>query len=339
MQRSSDQPTIDHGRPPWRRQSSRTAAGRARLRLIRYTFRITVSDIPLDWLLDADPSIRWQVMRDLTESPPEEIAKERSRVATEGWGARLLDLQAHDGQWGGGAYSPKWISTTYTLLLLRHLGIDPEDARVATDLVEAHVRMGQRELHFFEYLGESCISGMVLALASYFREPDPDRIEWFLDEQKDDGGWNCAEDSDRSSFNTTISVLEGLIEHERAVGGDDAIAEARARAHEYLLERRLMYSLSTGELINERWLLMSFPPRWFYDILRALDYLATAGAEPDERGEEAIEIVRSKRRKDGTWPLQGRHAGKEHFTMETPGKPSRWNTLRVLRVLDWYEDA
>ncbi len=277
-------------------------------------------------------------MRDLTDSSPNAIAAERSRVANEGWGASLLDLQADDGQWGGGVYSPKWISTTYTLLLLRHLGIDPQDPRVgaATDLVAEHIRMGKRELPFFAYLGETCISGMVLALESYFREPDRSRVGWFLDEQKDDGGWNCALESNRSSFNTTISVLEGLLEFERAVGGDGAVAEARTRAQEYLLERRLMRSLSTGELINERWLLMSFPPRWFYDVLRALDYLATAGTEPDERCEEAIDVVRSKRRKDGTWPLQGRHAGKEHFSMEAPGKPSRWNTLRVVRVLDWY---
>jgi hypothetical protein len=302
---------------------------------------ITISDIDLDWLLDADPSIRWQVMRDLTDSEPAAIAAERARVAGEGWGARLLDLQTPDGQWGGGAYSPKWISTTYTLLLLRHLGIDPDDPKMrrATDLVAERVRMSPRKLPFFEYLGETCISGMVLALESYFREADPSRIDWFFEQQKSDGGWNCALDSDRSSFNTTISVLEGLLEYERAVGGDRAVTEARARAQEYLLERRLMYSLSTGDLINERWLLMSFPPRWFYDVLRALDYLATAGVEPDERCEDAIEVVRSKRRKAGTWPLQGRHAGKEHFTMEAAGKPSRWNTLRVLRVLDWHTSS
>lgn len=297
-------------------------------------------DIPLDWLLDADPAIRWQVMRDLTESSPDDIATERARVANEGWGARLLDLQAGDGQWGGGAYTPKWISTTYTLLLLRHLGIDPDDERVkaATGLVADRVRMGRRDLPFFDYRGETCISGMALALSSYFRGRDEAGVEWFFDEQKDDGGWNCEVSSSRSSFNTTISVLEALLEYERSVGGDPAVASARERAHEYLLERRLMYSLSTGELINKRWLLMSFPPRWFYDVLRALDYLADAGVGPDERCAEAIEIVRSKRRKDGTWLLQGRHPGKEHFAMEEgAGKPSRWNTLRAVRVLQWHE--
>lgn len=292
----------------------------------------------LDWLLDADPAIHWQVMRDLTDASPDDIAKERARVATEGWGARLLELQSGDGNWGGGAYSPKWISTTYTLLLLRHLGIDPGDerVRVATDRVREKVRMGRQDLPFFEYVGETCISGMALALNSYFREAEGARVEWFLENQKADGGWNCEVGSTRSSFNTTISVLEGLLEYERADDEDREISEARHRAHEFLLERRLMYRLSDGELINKRWLLLSFPPRWFYDVLRALDYLADAGTEPDERCDDAIEVVRGKQRKDGTWPLQGRHPGKEHFTMEQTGKPSRWNTLRALRVLDWY---
>ncbi|MFP3882551.1 MAG: hypothetical protein ACLFRT_08220 [Actinomycetota bacterium] len=296
------------------------------------------SDARLDWLLDADPSIRWQVMRGLTDTSPGDIAKERARVATEGWGTRLLGLQSGDGNWGGGAYSPKWISTTYTLLLLRHLGIDPGDERVraATDRVQEKIRVGRADHPFFEYIGETCISGMVLALNSYFREAEGARIEWLLENQKTDGGWNCATGSTRSSFNTTISVLEGLLEYERAVDGDRNVSEARDRAHDYLLERQLMYRLSDGELINKRWLLLSFPPRWFYDVLRALEYLADARTEPDERCAEAIEVVRSKQRKDGTWPLQGRHPGKEHFVMEPSGKPSRWNTLRAIRVLDWY---
>lgn len=280
-------------------------------------------------------------MRDLTTSSPEDIAAERARVADEGWGARLLGLQAGNGQWGGGSYSPKWVSTTYTLLLLRHCGVDPTDPKVekAIELVREQVTLSPRRIPFFEYLGETCISGMVLALCSYFRSGEGARIEWFLDEQKDDGGWNCDLESSRSSFHTTISVLEGLVEYERATGALPDVTEARNRAHDYLLERRLMYSLSTGEIVNRKWLLMSFPPRWFYDILRGLAYLAEAGVKPDERCSDAVEIILSKRRKDGTWPLQGRHPGKEHFTMETAGRPSRWNTLRVLRVLGWYEDA
>jgi len=298
----------------------------------------------LDWLLASDPAIRWQVMRDLTREPASRVASERAGVAGEGWGARLLALQTEDGQWGGGVYSPKWISTTYTLLLLRHLGVDPDDARVraAIDLVRDRVVMGGRNRPFFDYSTELCITGMALALGSYFLDdagsmPQP---EVLLGRQKEDGGWNCHVSSDRSSFNTTISVLEGLLEHERAIGGNPDLAEARGRAHEYLLERRLMYSLRTGELINPRWLLMSFPPRWFYDVLRTLDYLRDAGTDPDPRAGEAIAVIEDKQRKDGRWPLQNRHPGKEHFAMEEgSGKPSRWNTLRALRVLRWYRGA
>jgi hypothetical protein len=298
----------------------------------------------LDWLLDSDPAIRWQVMRDLTDAGTKQVEAERSRVAREGWGARLLDLQAEDGMWGRGSYSPKWISTMYTLLLVRHLGIDPDDQRVraAIDLVEDHVIMGGRDRPFFDYATEVCMAGMAVALGSYFLE-DPHGLPqpaYLLGRQRADGGWNCQVSSDRSSFHTTISVLEGLLEYEKAVGGSPTLAEARAKAHEYLLERRLMYSLTTGELINPRWLLMSFPPRWFYDVLRALDYLREAGVQPDPRCDEAIEVIRSKERQDGMWPLQNRHPGKVHFEMEEgSGKPSRWNTLRAMRVLRWHQGA
>jgi len=302
---------------------------------------VDADDPMLDWLLDSDPAIRWQVLRDLTHEPTAHIATERARVAREGWGARLLGLQTDDGQWGGGVYSPKWVSTTYTLLLLRHLGIDPDEGRVraAIELVRDGVVMGGKDRPFFDYATEVCITGMALALGSYFLDdvgsmPQP---EFLLGRQKEDGGWNCHVSSGRSSFHTTISVLEGLLEYELAVGGDATLAEARGRAHEYLLERRLMYSLHSGELINTRWLLMSFPPRWSYDVLRGLDYLRDAGTTPDSRAGEAIEVIEGKRRKDGRWPLQNRHPGKEHFAMEEgSGKPSRWNTLRALRVLRWY---
>lgn len=295
----------------------------------------------IDWLLGGDPAIRWQVTRDLTEATSTEVEAERARVAHEGWGKRLLDLQPDDGQWGGGVYSPKWISTTYTLLLIRHLGIDPHDPRMrgAIELVRDRITMGGRDRPFFEYATEVCVTGMVLALGSYFLEDarGMSQPEFLLERQRDDGGWNCRVSSDRSSFHTTISVLEGLLEYEHTTGGNADLAEARSRAHEYLLRRRLMYSLSTDELINKRWLLMSFPPRWHYDVIRGLDYLREAGVAPDERWEEAISVIRSKR-KDGRWPLQNRHAGKEHFQMEEgSGKPSRWNTLRALRVFQWHD--
>lgn len=224
--------------------------------------RITVRH----WLLDSDASIRWQVMRDLTDEPTKAAAAERTRVAREGWGARLLLLQADDGQWGGGAYSPKWTSTTYTLLLLRHLGLDPtsSQSRHAVDKVRQNVVMGRAQWPFFEYRGETCITGMCLALAAYFRvagEASDRVVDWILDEQLTDGGWNCdtMNGSVRASFNTTISVLEGLLEYERAGGNNGSVAEARSRAHEYLLERRMFRSLRSGEVVNPRWKLFSVP--------------------------------------------------------------------------------
>lgn len=297
-----------------------------------------------DWLLEGDPSIRWQVMRDLADEPADRVATERARVTYQGWGARLLALQGVDGQWGGGAYSPKWTSTTYTLLLLRHLGLDPTSgpARAAVGRVREQVVMGRAEWPFFAYRGETCVTGMCLALAAYFGEAgeaSDQVVDWLLTEQLKDGGWNCdtVNGSKRSSFNTTISVLEGLLEYERAKGSSIApVNAARTRANEYLLERRMVRSLGTGEVINPRWKLFSFPPRWHYDVLRGLDYLRDAGVPADDRCAEAVALVEKKRAPDGSWPLQNHYQGREHFRMEAgSGKPSRWNTLRALRVLRW----
>lgn len=292
----------------------------------------------IDWLLEGDPAIRWQVMRDLTDAAPEQVARERAKVSRIGWGAALVDRQEDDGQWGGGTYSPKWVSTTYTLLQLRDLGPDPEDPAVgeAVEKVRENVEFGPRR-PFFEYLNETCVVGIVLALGSYYRVADgPDRqVERLADQQLEDGGWNCEAPmrSTRSSFNTTILALEGLLEYQRTTGV--STARLRQPAEEYLLDRRLFRSLSTGDVIKSRWRLFSFPTRWHYDVLRGLDYLRDAGVAVDSRWDEAIDLVESKRDRQGRWPLQNRHTGREHFVMEEPGKPSRWNTLRALRVLRW----
>ncbi|KRE29568.1 hypothetical protein [Agromyces sp. Soil535] len=299
-----------------------------------------------EWLLDSDPSIRWQVMRDLTDEPAEIVATERARIAAQGWGARLLTLQGDDGQWGGGTYSPKWISTTYTLLLLRLLGLDPasEEARAAVDRVRDGVTWGRGGRRpFFAGATEPCVNGMVLAISAYFgvTGANTDRpLERLLGEQLDDGGWNCEAPlhSRRSSFHTTILVLEGLLEVEHSVARDPAIASALARGEEYLLERRLFRSLSTGAVVKPTWMLFSFPPQWHFDVLRGLEYFRSAGAPPDPRCAEAIELVHDRRRSDGRWPLQHTHRARTHFEMEEgDGRPSRWNTLRALRVLRWYE--
>ena len=303
----------------------------------------------MQWLLDSDPSIRWQVMRDLTEGPDEIVAAERSRVASEGWAARLLALQGPDGNWGDGISKRKWESTLYTLLLLRAMGLDStsEQARRAVGLVRDKFTWGPEfsDASFFEGEVEPCINGGVLALGAYFGEASDRLVDRLLGEQLEDGGWNCeAPKSRRSSFHTTICVLEGLLEHEKAKGATAAVTEARIRGQEYLLERRIFRRLSTGEVVERKWTHFSFPTNWHYDVLRGLDYLRSASVEPDERVAEAVELVATTRQQDGRWPLHYPHPDPPrrwsypvNFDMESgEGKASRWNTLRALRVLDWY---
>jgi len=294
----------------------------------------------IDWLLDSDPSIRWQVMRDLTDARPEEVAAERAKVAVEGWGARLLSLQAPDGKWGGGAALPGWTSTNHTLWLLRVMGIDPANARVrrAVALVRERVRWEYDDLRFFDGEVEPCINGTAVMVGSYFGEDVSRIVERLLGEQMADGGWNCEQErgSTRGSFDTTIRVLEGLLEYERATAGSAPVTKARERGERYLLERRLLRRLSTGEVIDPTYTQFSFPPGWHYDVLRGLDYLRAASTKPDDRVSEAIGIVEAKRDASGRWPLEKPHEGELHFAMdEGVGKPSRWNTLNALRVLRW----
>ena len=297
----------------------------------------------IQWLLDSDPSIRWQVMRDLTEEPNDAVAAERSRVASEGWGARLLDLQEPDGTWGDDVARPKWASTLHSMLLLRDLGVDPasERARTAVSLVRRRFTWGPEfgDLPFFEGEVEPCINGGTLALGGYFGETRDPLVDQLLGEQLADGGWNCEAErgSVRSSFHTTICVLEGLLAYEKAKGATTTVTAARLRAHEYLLERRMFRSLSSGEVINPNWTRFSFPTTWHYDVLRGLDYLRAAGVDPDERVAEAVGLVIDQQDEDGQWPLHEAHPGPVLLDMEGgAGKPSRWNTLRALRVLDWY---
>jgi hypothetical protein len=301
-----------------------------------------------DWLLDSDPSIRWQVMRDLTHEPADVIAAERARVATEGWGAQLLALQTPDGLWAGNAFSQDRTDTFHVLELLRRLGLDPEGepAQRAIGLVRQHVTWGDgawwnppwKDQGFFEGEVEPCINGNVTSTGSYFGVDMTSLVDRLLGEQLSDGGWNCEVENGAtvSSLATTINVLEGLLAHERAIGGSDRVAEARRRGEAYMLERRLFRRKSTGEVIKPAWLRFSFPTWWHYDVLRGLDYLRDAGLQGDERVTEAIEVVEANRGPDGRWPLQNVDKGQVYFEMEEQAKPSRWNTLRAMRVLAWF---
>ncbi len=291
-------------------------------------------------------------MRDLTGAAPDVIAAERSRVATEGWGAQLLAAQSSTGNWGVGPRGwredlPKedrgLLITLYSLVVLMDLGLDPagKQARKMIDRVNRQLvfkRLDNRP--FLHGETEPCINGRILAIGSYFKEPNDALANQLLGEQLEDGGWNCeAPKSRRSSFHTTICVLEGLLEYERAGRKSTAVTKARKRAEDYLFERRMFRSLRTGEVINKSWLRFSFPAFWHYDVLRGLDYLRNAGIKPDSRVRDAIEIVMERRHQNGRWPLNLRHPEYVPLEMETGvGRASRWNTMRALRVLRWYNN-
>jgi hypothetical protein len=304
----------------------------------------------IEWLLESDPAIRWQVLRDLTDAPEDEVVAERSRVASDGWGARLLALQGPDGRWDGGTYRPGWVdeskpffdawtATHFSLQLLRELGLAPDspEARRAVSLVEG-VRWDANGAPYFEGETEPCVNGIALASGAYFGEDVDGIVERLVGDELADGGWNCwaAYGARVSSFHSTICVLEGLLEWERAGGSSNAVAMARRRGEAYLVERGMFRRRSTGQVADPRFTMFSFPTWWYYDVLRGLDYFRSAGATPDDRFAEAMALVVDKRDEDGRWPLENTHQGPTHVEMEGPdGFPSRWNTLRAMRVLRW----
>ncbi|MFC1575073.1 hypothetical protein ACFL5A_00300 [Gemmatimonadota bacterium] len=303
----------------------------------------------LKWLLAGDPSVRWQTQRHLQGAGPKTWRRERERVAVHGWGARILEEQASDGTWGGGLYSPKWTSTTYSLILLRRLGLEPLHP-AAVRGCEALVESGDSDdggvdLSRGLNRSETCITGFVLGLITYFRLPSPrieEIVDYLLREQMLDGGWNCLRyrGATHSSFHTTINVLEGLRIYAEAGGERTEEAEAaEERAREFFLRHALYRSHRTGEVVKAVFSRFSFPPRWHHDVLRTLDYFRDSGAPCDSRLEDPIGLLRRKRREDGRWPLQNRHPGRTYFEMEKAGEPSRWNTLRALRVLKWWAEV
>lgn len=311
----------------------------------------------LDWLLDSDPALRWQVLDDLTDASPDEVAAERARVPHEGWCARLLALEGPDGMWDGGALFPAgftgdepgqpWTTTMHTLQTLQIFGLDPRSApaRHAIPLIAANCRWEHDGQRYFDGEVEPCINGRTIETGAYFGVDIRPIVERVLGERLADGGWNCEAErgSVRSSFDTTINVLDGLLEFERAGGAGSAeevagVREARLSGEEYLLERALFRRKSTGEVAVAEYLDFAFPYYWHYDVLRALDYFRRAGGTPDPRMAQAVEAVRSKRRPDGRWPVGNVHPGRIHFDIDGQvGEPSRWNTFRALRVLDWWE--
>ena len=320
---------------------------------------MTGRDAAVEWLLAGDPAIRWQVMRDALERPADEWMAERAKLESEGWAARLLSLEDQDGQWAGGSFLPAnfepreweevgqpWTATTHVLSQLRELGLDPSSrpARRAVELIGAHARWDHDGQPFWEGEVEECINGRTVADGAYFGIDVSSIVDRLLGERQADGGWNCerCNGSVRSSFATTINVLEGLLEYEKATGGSSAVRQARAAGEEFLLKRNLYRRLSTGEPADERFLTLLHPNRWRYDILRALDHFRAAGvfagSTPDPRLAPAIERLQSRRLPGGRWPLDWTLPGRVWFDVDDgPGKPSRWITLRATRVLRWWE--
>ncbi len=304
----------------------------------------------IPWLLDGDPAIRWQTLRDLVGASVSTVDRERRKIAREGWGARLLARQDANGKWAhgqttdSGLYSPKWISTTYTMLTLRDFGLPPSSrtrkaCRVLLD--EGLQRDGGINYGIFK-ISETCVTGMILSILAHF-EHDDDRLdtiaEHLLEQQMPDGGWNCRRrfGATHSSVHTTILALEGLRLYELHRGRRlKEVRAAQRRGREFLLMHRLFRSNRTGEIIKPVFIRFAFPPRWHYDILRALDYFQAVDAPRDPRLADAIEIVERTRQEDGRWTLQNAYKGKTYFEMERLGAPSRWNTLRALRVLKWW---
>jgi len=319
------------------------------------------SDGAVRWLLDGDPSVRWQTLRDLTGASGKVVARERAKVASDGWGARLLSKQYRNGRWGAGKsatgkpsdaglYSPKWTSTTYTMLLLRDFGLSPDNEqaqRACAPLLDFGLQpdggVSYGTWAQWTRRGETCITGMVLSILSYF-EYDDARVDTIADhllhEQMPDGGWNCRRPAGatHASVHTTISALEGLRHYELFRPKRARVARAaQKRGREFLLAHRLFRSHRTGEVMKREFTRLSFPPRWHYDILRGLDYFQAVNAPRDERLSEAVEIVRARAGEDGRWPLEHTYHGKTHFPLERVGAPSRWNTLRAMRVLKWWD--
>jgi hypothetical protein len=312
---------------------------------------LTVDQIT-DWLMEGDPAIRWQTMRDLLGASKAKWQVERSTVATTGWGARLLAHQDAQGTWGGGVYTPKWTSTTYTLLQLRELGLDHEHpaAQRGTNIVLDELLGQENTKRFSERLKELdlCIVGMCLTLAVYFRVDDFRReaiAQRLLEQEMPDGGWNCSlnkySGATHSSFHTTFNVLDGVREYLEAGHRKHraAFQKAEQRALELVLQHKLFRSDKTDKIIHPKFTTFAYPYRWHYDVMRGLDYMQRAGAPRDERAQEAIELVRTRHRADGLWSVYEPYAGKVFFRMETNSVPSRWNTLRALRVLRWWDAA
>jgi hypothetical protein len=309
-------------------------------------YKMEIQQEIIDWLMDSDPAIRWQVMRDLLHLSEASYIQERATLEQEGWCAKLLDLQDETGLWNRSLYDGKWISTTYTLYLLKLLGLPPTNTRAlkGCDQLLTHGLYEQQEIRFSrkKNIRDLGVTAIVLSICCYFdfdKEHLPPIVSFLVDQQCDKGNWlpNGSPSAIAYTFETTLLVLEALLQyHNRfSAGKNDVISDSVARGQEFLLRHRLY--MDKGKSIKKRWTTFSFPPYWFYDVLTSLDYFQSYQHNKDTRIQTGIDLLRRKQAKDGTWILGAKHPGKTHFEMEKPGEPSRWNTLRALRVLGWWQ--
>ena len=317
----------------------------------------------LDWLVDTDPALRWQVERDLAGAPPEVWEATRARVPKEGMGARLLALQDEDGQWAGGAYFPgradaralnrpddddgqPYTATTWSLNALREWGVPASELGDTADKLAANSRWEYDDLPYWGGEVDCCINAWTLANGTWLGADVSGLVDWFEEHQREEGGWNCewVNGSPRSSFHSTLNAVRGILFHERATGGHDGLRRARKRGQEYLLQRRLRYRATTGEPVGPWVDLLAYPHRWVYTSVRALDHLREAsqydGVPPDPRAADAVERLRVARGEDGRWRQGTRYKGQVWFDADVAvGEPSPWVTFQALRVLDWWDAA
>lgn len=305
-----------------------------------------ISEEVTTWLSGADPSVVWQAQRDLFALPESTWKRTRRRVASEGWGERLLSHRASDGTWGGGLYSPKWISTFYSLRLLTHLGLEPtqpEGCGSCELLLDEGVTEGGGVSLWNAGYTDTCVTAMLLSMACHFGFSGDERVgrmvRWLLAEQMTDGGWNCEREKGavHASFHTTISALEGLAAHLAATGPDEPTQVAMKKAHDFFLRHQLYRSCTTGEVVKDSFTRFSFPPRWFFDVLRGLEHFAHVDAPWDDRLADPVDLLLRRRDTAGRWSAQNKHTGRTYFDLDRPRAPSPMNTLRALRVLRWVE--
>jgi hypothetical protein len=272
----------------------------------------------------------------------------------------LLALQDPDGQWAGGAFFPgdfdfhgpeaaegagqPWTATTWSLNSLREWGLDAAALAGTADKLARNSRWEYDDLPYWGGEVDCCINAYTLANGGWLGADVSGLATWFADHRQPDGGWNCdwVEGSVRSSFHSTLNSLKGLLSYEQAIDGSDEVRSTRRSGEEFLLERNLLHSKTTGEIVGPWATRFAYPFRWSYSAVKAVDYFREAaleeGRDPDPRLAEAVRVIRDACRDDGTWLQEHRYPGRIFFEIDVPpGEPSKWLTFFATRALLWWD--